>query len=61
VRKDLLEYRLLKDCRNDLQLTAAVRAVLHRQDAHGFTAPLKSDDPEAAAVEYPLMADHCQP
>lgn len=34
---------------------AADRAVLHRQVVHGFTAPLKSDDPEAAAAEYPLM------
>jgi hypothetical protein len=29
VRKDLLDDRLLQDGRNDLELAAAVRAVLH--------------------------------
>jgi hypothetical protein len=29
VREDLLDHRLLQDRRNDLQLTAAVRAVFH--------------------------------
>ena len=58
VVKDFLDHRRLQDGCNDLQLAAAIRAVLHRQDVHGFTArPPKSDDPEAAAAEYPLMAE----
>ena len=55
--EDLLDHRLLQDRRNDPQLAAAVRAVLHRQDVKEFTArPLESDDHGAAAAEYPLMA-----
>ena len=58
VREDLLDDRLFQHRRNDLQLATAVRAVLHRQDVHGFTArPLELDDPEAAAAEYPLLAE----
>jgi hypothetical protein len=35
---------------------------LRRQDVHGFTArPFESDDPEAAAAEFPLMADLRRP
>jgi hypothetical protein len=55
--EDLLDDRLLKDRRNDLELAAAVWAVLHRKDVHGFTErPPESVDPEAAARQYPQMA-----
>lgn len=54
--EDLLDDRPLQDPRNDPQLATAVRAILHRQHVHGFTArQLGSDDPEAVAAEYPLI------
>ena len=38
VREDLLDHRLLQDCRNDLQLAAAVRAVLQVEVESGASA-----------------------
>ena len=46
----------------DVALPRADHIELRRQDIHGFTArPLESDDPEAAAAEYPLMAGRLSP
>ena len=36
VREDLLDHRLLQDCRDDLQLAAAVRAVRHVDLEHAL-------------------------
>ena len=45
----------------DVVLPRVDHIELRRQDVHGFTArPLELDDPDAAAAEYPLMADHRQ-
>ena len=38
VREHLLDDRLFLDGRDDHQLAAALQAVLHQQDVHGFTA-----------------------
>ena len=48
----------LQDCRNDLHVAIAVRAVLYWQDVLGVTTRhIEPDLSEAAAAEYLLMAE----
>ena len=49
VREDLLDHRLLKDRRDDLQLATAVRAVLH--GLHAFVGQRRAGDVAAELLK----------